>query len=106
MSDPDDAVVAYTVKELLARIEKNQTEGFARLDTSVASKADKADVARLETRLEQHTKDIGELQGFRDDLVQQRVKRFRLGANAWRLIWGALGLAATSFATYAGIHGL
>jgi ferric-dicitrate binding protein FerR (iron transport regulator) len=63
-----DASVKYTVKELLQKLSDEQTAGFARIEVSLASKADKADVAKLEARLDEHGKAIDKLQDFQHEL--------------------------------------
>lgn len=54
MPDRDNAEVTYTVRELLAEIKAEQIAGFTRIETSMASKADQADVARIDERLDEH----------------------------------------------------
>jgi hypothetical protein len=66
VNDEHDAQVKYTVKELLAHIKDEQTAGFARIETSLSMKADKADVERLEKQLDSHAGRIESLERSRD----------------------------------------
>jgi len=50
----EDLTVTYGVKELLAQISTAQTAGFASLTEAMLSKADKADVARINATLDAH----------------------------------------------------
>lgn len=50
----DNAVVSYSVKDLLAKISGEMTEGFARLSALLDGKADKADLAHIEGTLTTH----------------------------------------------------
>lgn len=97
--DPDDATVHYTVKELLAAIRKEhadssamQTEqmaaGFARIEVAMSNKADKADVARMETRLDAHGKALDDHRAQISALQIQareedRARKAAVETNAW-----------------------
>jgi hypothetical protein len=65
-ADPDEVVVTYTVKDILADIKKEQATGFARLEQAMKGKADKSDLARIEGRLDQHQVQIDELRKRQD----------------------------------------
>lgn len=74
--DHDDAEVRYTVRDLLDRIRADQSAGFARIETAMSGKADKADVARLEARLDQHARRLdGNTERLADLEQQQRDQR-------------------------------
>ena len=88
MNDPDDATVHYTVKELLAGIQKEQTQGFVRIEVAMSGKADKADVARLETRLDAHGKALDDHRGQISELQiqtreEERARQVTERTNAW-----------------------
>lgn len=88
--DPDDATVNFTVKELLGNLQKELVSGLARLEVAMSGKADKADVARMEARLDahgkaldQHRTEINELQIQARE--EDRARRAADSANAWWL---------------------
>lgn len=75
-ADPDEVVVTYTVKDILAEIKKDQTAGFARIEQAMKGKADKSDLARIEGRLDQHQVQIDELRKRQDrDDEQTRTRQ-------------------------------
>lgn len=118
--DNDDAAVSYTVRELLDRIDRQQTQAFARIETSMATKADKADVAQLKVEMRIH--------GERLTRVDDRVTMLEAGEHDRRIkadvhverdqrvltvrqkAWAALSaialLAATILGPYIATHGL
>src|SRR5205823_12956141 len=85
MTDPDNAKITYTVRELLEGIKRDQTEGFTRIEASMAGKADKADVARLETRLDHHGKRLDEHGGEIATLKQARRDEKARVKRSWTL---------------------
>ena len=114
MPDPDrdDAQVTYTVRELLDRIRTEQTDGFARIETKMAGKADKADLERIEARLDAHERALHGLGGRVDGVEvwqhdkdeaasvhQQRDQRFTKRTKAiWVAVTTLLLILATAFA--------
>jgi len=73
--DPDNAQVIFTVRELLDQIRTEQATGFARLETKLASKADKSDVARMESRLDGHSQRLDAHGEVIEGLTQWRHDR-------------------------------
>lgn len=65
--DPDDSTVVYTVKELLKDIKTEQTTGFARVELAMEAKADKADIERLDLRVDRHQHEIEALKSDKHD---------------------------------------
>ena len=57
----------YTLKEVVDNTRKEQTAGFAEIKTLLSTKADKSDVDRLERRLDEHGRDISDLQQNQHD---------------------------------------
>lgn len=118
--DHDDAQVTYPVRDLLSQIRNEQTAGFARIETSMASKADKADIERLESRLDHHAKDIGDQAQAIADLRQWKrdretaasvhVQRDQRTFTTRQKIGAGIGsvclLLATILGPYLGAHGL
>lgn len=110
--DPDDAQVVYSVRELLDQIKTEQTRGFTQIAESMAGKADKADVARLEARLDHHAKtldghstDIGELQQWRRDREVAADVHQQHNQRTWTFrqkAWAAAGTITLAVATVAG----
>lgn len=116
-SDPDDAEVTYSVKELLSEmrrdwaegtkdLRKEQAEGFTRIETSMSSKADKADLLRLEhsfdsrftehgRQLEAHQNDIETLKSAHRSREQwwRAGKALFSGLVSVGVILGGLGAA-------------
>jgi hypothetical protein len=83
----NDVVIEYSVKELLAGMDRRLTEGFADLKATNASKADKADIARLEGAL-------GDLHG-RVTALETAHNRARGAVSGVHFLWKVLGVAAT-----------
>jgi len=114
MTDPDDSTVTYTVKELLEHIKKDQTVGFTEIKESMAGKADKADVARLETTLSHHAEQlgrhreqIGELEKWkRDEIVAEKTRQKTRAwwRSAWAVVSVAIGSVSVIIAALIGIH--
>lgn len=97
----ENAVVSYTVKDLLEKLSKEQTEGFARLSAVMDGKADKADLARIEGRLNKHDDLIDGLTQRQalDDRARVTEKQIEANRIDWRrwsvpVIISALGTAA------------
>lgn len=96
MTDPDkdNIAVTYTVKELLASMQREQAAGFARIETSMSSKADKSDVARMEARLDAHGKALDEHRTHISELQIQAREEVRARQAAERTNrWWHTGLA-------------
>lgn len=107
----DEAVVTYTVRELLANIDRAQTVGFTEMKAALANKVDKADLARIETELASHAQDIGALKTWKHDTqLTKNVHNDRNEASAtwkYRLVraaWAVIGVAALVLGPYLGSH--
>ena len=90
MTDPDDVVVQYTVKELLKQIGDAQLAGFARVEKAMEGKADKADFARLVGRLESLEHRTGSLEEERRARIERAsvhrerdAKEEQIAARRW-----------------------
>lgn len=90
--DIDDVVVNYTVKELLANLQRELVAGMARLETSMTGKADKADIARLELGLGAQAKEIQrhhdrlltvEAQVREEKIARETARDTARNTNAW-----------------------
>lgn len=79
----EDAIVTYPVRDLLSKIDSNQTAGFARIETALSQKADRADVARVEAKLENKAErsDLHRAEA-RLEHVETRVGSLERGAAA------------------------
>lgn len=108
---PDDAQVTYTVRELLRDIKDQQTAGFSRVELSLEAKADKADVARMEVRLDNHAERLGSLeQERRDNKLMSETAREH-SSRRWtmrsKILYslGTIGMiCATVLGPYIGAH--
>lgn len=106
--DRDDVRIEYTVKELLGDLKKEQTAGFARIEVSMSGKADKADVARMEARLDAHGERLGTLeQARRDDQTFQSARAWNWGR--WEkvgafMVGSALVIGGALLPTLAALH--
>lgn len=91
---PEEPTVSYSVKDLLAQIQTSVTAGFARLETALANKADKADVVAVHARLDEHQRAIEDLKTRQtgDDAV--RTARSR----AWTTRQWTIGVVVTAVA--------
>lgn len=63
----DDAVVSYTIKELIGNVQHAVDAGFARVETKLDSKADKAELVALTARVDAHGHEIGQLKDRQRD---------------------------------------
>lgn len=92
----DDAVVSYSVKELLAGMRQDLSAGLAEIKEALGTKADKGDIAKLEGRLDGHETRIEGLESERDERRGSRgahEKRDALDLSGrQRLIASAYGL--------------
>lgn len=105
-----NAQVTYSVRELLERIEKNQTVGFTQLTTSLEHKADKGDVQRLENRLDGHQREIETLKGKQHDIevaaaaINQHKARRWTTRERWLSAASAVAAIGLLFASLAQLH--
>ena len=54
MTEPDDVVVSYSVKDLFERLERTTAHRFDTLEKLLVGKADRADVERIERVVKDH----------------------------------------------------
>lgn len=75
--------VTYDVGELLDKLGTRIDSGFARIEEKLASKADKADLAAINARLDEHGKEIGRLKDRQreDEASQAAVDAAAKGAT-------------------------
>ena len=66
-NDDGDLVIQRSLVSYLDGIQQGMAAGFAEMRTSIANKADKSDFTRMEARLENVIRDVGELQTWRHD---------------------------------------
>ncbi len=98
---PDDPVVRYTVREMLARIDGK----IDSLTTSVALKADKADLDRMEQRLDGHDGRLTAIETWRHDkevaasVYSERDQRNRAKWSRRERWFAALTAAAVAAGT-------
>lgn len=90
MNDDDGMHVTYDIRELLAGIKQDQATGFGRMEGTLKGKADKTDVVKLESRLDEHARDIGDLQRDRDERqaalkAHERVLSRQLEWRRWAI---------------------
>ena len=85
-AEHDDLTVTYGVKELLARFEKALTEGFARVEKGLETKADKRDISRIEGRLDAHQTRIEALEKRqdKDDSARNAAQEVRQSHTEWK----------------------
>jgi hypothetical protein len=96
MTDPargpqarDNAVVTYSVADLLGAMKTDMTAGFASLHEAMKGKADKADLAEIKGQLEGHEKMISVLAQKQalDDRARVTEEQIRNNRLDWRK-WG------------------
>lgn len=91
-SELEDAVVVYPIRDLLEKISKDQSTGFAELKVALATKADKSDLAEIRGELKS-------LDSRVDTLETEKTIRDR-SASRWRWIAEVLGTIGVILATY------
>ncbi len=85
---PKDIRVSVSLLDMLADIRKEQTAGFARIEATMGNKADKADVARMEARLDAHGKALDEHRTHIAELQMQareeaQARQSAASTNQW-----------------------
>lgn len=90
-------VIQTSLIAKLDEIAAGQSAGFARIETAMKGKADKSDLAKLEGRLDEHGKQLAELQAWRHDRevasgvhAQRDEKVFTRRQKAWGAVAGVL----------------
>jgi len=95
----------YSVKDVVDITRREQTAGFARLETLLSTKADKADVESLRTDLNSHRHETNRRLGTLEDarVATEAVDRVRTKSRSDR--WTFWGLVAASGAAAGAIGG-
>lgn len=91
---PSQSVV-YDVGELLDKLGTRLDSGFARVEAKLDTKADKVDLATINAKIDEHTKEIGQLKDRQraDEIAQQAVTHAKTeSANKTQTLWN-IGLA-------------
>ena len=96
-TDGGEIVVTVPLLARLDAILQAQAAGFSAIGAQLANKADKADVQRLEVRLDAHAKDISELKQKRHDAEVASAARSEDRATVLtrrQKFWGGFGVFA------------
>ena len=103
VSDEDgELVIKRSLVSYLDGIQRGMAGGFAEIKTALDQKASREDLGKIETRLDEHTRQISVLEVWRHDkevaatVHQKRDQRFWTVRNK---VLGGLGGAAYVFAT-------
>ena len=88
-------VIQVALLAELRNIQRGQAAGFAEVKTALNGKADKADVARLETRLDDHATKIAGLEGWKHDQRLVEGVNLRRDRRAWTAKEKAFGVVGT-----------
>ena len=85
-AEHDDLTVTYGVKELLSDIKTDVAAGFAKLEGALGKKADKADISRLEGRMDSHQTRIEALEKRQDndDSARNAAQEVRQSHTEWK----------------------
>ena len=85
-AEHDDLTVTYSVKDLLSGIRNDVAAGFAKLEAALNGKADKADIARINGRIDEHQKQIDELRKKQDadDAARHAAQEVRQDHIEWK----------------------
>ena len=89
----------YTVKEVVDITRQEQTAGFAKLEVLLASKADKADLVPIHSKLNEHDGHIRTLQ----DSVLAEATREGTKSNFRNNVKWAIGVLSMLVATVVGV---
>ncbi len=98
-------VVTTPLLTILDKIQHDLSAGFATVQTSLRGKADKSDVARLETRLDDTQRRLGAVEAWKHDReLAGGVHRQRDNQvfSRRQKIWGSVGIALMAAASVAG----
>ncbi|HEX3539666.1 MAG TPA: hypothetical protein VHT75_04405 [Acidimicrobiales bacterium] len=68
----DEPTISFTVSELLQQIKADQTAGFARMEVKLDNKADKADVASIQSDLAHYGERLGKVEDWRRTMEVSR----------------------------------
>jgi hypothetical protein len=67
-----EPTISFTVSELLQQIKADQTAGFARMEVKLDNKADKADVASIQSDLAHYGERLGKVEDWRRTIEVSR----------------------------------
>lgn len=96
--DDVDPIIRYSVRDLLDVMRSEVAAGFARVESSLVSKAEKADVAELHGEMRTIVGRVTALEKHKDDAeVALRVKEL---AQSKRDAWFRFAIPAGLTATY------
>lgn len=105
-NDEGELVIETSVVSKLDTLIQGQSEGFARVETAMRNKADKSDLAKLEGRMEEHGRQIAELQSWRHDRqveVQYQTSQKAMILTRREKLWGAVVAALTLAALWGAV---
>lgn len=92
--------VVYDVGDLLDRLGTRLDTGFATLIEKLDNKADKSDLAAINARLDEHSKEIGQLKDRQreDEAAQRALLKVKSSTTNWRrwAIEAVISAAATA----------
>lgn len=85
-AEHDDLTVTYSVKDLLSALKSDVAAGFAKMEVALNGKADKADIAQINGRLDEHQKQIDELRKKqdKDDAAHAAAQEVRQSHTEWK----------------------
>lgn len=93
----DEPTISFTVSELLQQIKADQASGFARMEVKLDNKADKADVASIQSDLAHYGERLGKVEDWRRAVEVSREtsrERAETAASNSQRRWNVLlGLA-------------
>ena len=93
-----EPIIRFSVRDLLDRMSSDIAAGFARVESSLVSKAEKADVAELHGEMRTIVGRVTALEKHKDDAeVAMRVKEL---AQSKRDAWFRFAIPAALTATY------
>lgn len=84
--EPTIGISGSDLLGLLDRIGTRLDAGFARMEAKLDGKADKSDLIRIETRLDQTDREVGQLRDRqqKDEAAQVALSRSRASTVDWR----------------------
>lgn len=103
--DAGNLVISRPLMDEIQGLRSDVASGNATIVAKLEGKADKADMARMETRLDEHGRQISELQQWRHDKevvggIHQQHDQQRFTTR--QKFWGVVGAAALVVATVIG----
>lgn len=106
-----DAVVTISVRDLLTEMRAEQAAGFARLETALASKADRSELSKLEARVDGHADRLDKVEGWQHDReltvnvhTEHQQRAWTLRSKIAATLLSVAMLVATLLAPYFATH--